>query len=422
MEHSKSLKKVIDIILVSTILLNVFGAPIAKKFNLPTFFITAIPLIFLFTINLKIKQGKLDIRKNIKFYIVISVFVCILHILKSIIKSEIGLGNNEFKYLLYILTFLTTSSVIKIENWYAVEFSLIGISLFLSFDALQYLPLMISTGTRIYNVTNYTLLDKPVYTLILTLTVVCLLINILERKRSNRKISKYLMILLALFLSGINIVLIQSKLFVLVLTVVFFLLFLFVNKISRKNVFLFFLLVFAGVITCFLIFPKYVPDYIYIFLNRYLGIFNNVVSNIQAYDRYAATYHYRNAIYMYSFNLFLNNFFVGVGFGNYKKYAVLNSLLLNGVIQTESSYMNLLVEGGIIYFSLHMSFLFSLFCKLWKKQYYNEKTLYSLKMFLLLISYFILNTGNDFYSIQYWIILAFIYQVAIIKDKKLWNL
>lgn len=414
MNRSKFSKKIIDFVIVLTIILNICGAPLAKRFDIPTFIFTAIPLFFLFIINLRLNKFDFTINKHTRMLICVSILIFALHTFKSLFYSGIGFGDDEVKYLLYLITFLVSISVLQIENWNAVEFSLTVVSLFLSFDALQYLPLMLSTGTRIYNVTNYTFLDKPVYTLTITLSVICLLINILGT--DNKRIAKYLMILLTIFLGGINLILIQSKLFILVLAGFFLILCLFSNRISIKNVLIFLFLVFLGLFIYFLFFPQYVPDYIYIFLNRYLGVFDNIISDIQAYDRYTATYYYRGTIYNYAFELFIKNFFIGVGFGNYKKYAAMNSSLLNGVTQTESAYVNLLVEGGIIYFISHMIFLCFLFKNLWKIQSHDRKNTHILKMLLLLISYFILNAGNDFYSAQYWLILAFIYKSAAIKE------
>lgn len=140
-------------------------------------------------------------------------------------------------------------------------------------------------------------------------------------------------LVLMVFFGAINIVLIQSKLFILVLAATIFVLYFFTNGTPKKFVRSFSLVAVLLIVVAFVFYPQIIPDYIYVFLNRYLGVFGDAVSSITAYDRYTTTYSMRGTVYDFAFDLFLNHPLFGVGFGNYKNYAIENAGLLGGVTQ-----------------------------------------------------------------------------------------
>lgn len=404
--HRLNKQSIVSIVLSFTVVLNIFGAALSRMYGIPSVFFTAAPLLLLFLCLCSFKHGTLTVDKNIKFVWAINSFVFMAHIIFC------GFGSNEIKYYLYYIVFMVTVSLVEEVNWKSIEVTLTGISIFLAVNALTYLPDMLARGVRIYNVANNTVLDKSVYTLVLTLTFICLLVSFFDKQKKLNKTKKILMFTLLVFLGAINLVLIQSKLFILVLVTAVFVLYFFADGSPKRKARTFVLIFLFGIVLWFVFFPQYIPDYIYVFLNRYLGLFSDNVSGIQAYDRYTTTYGMRSTIYSYALNLFLDHFLFGLGFGNYRIYAMENAILLGGVTQTESSMMNILVEGGLIYFLNHIIFLMILLFRILRMRRKERGNMLFIKFLIILIAYFILNAGNDFFNVLYWVVLGFIYKCS----------
>ena len=140
--------RVINLVVLLTIILNVYGAALSRMYNLPTIVFTAIPLVLLFMCLCVFNKGLLQVDSNIKGLLCINLFVFICHMLLC------GFGSNEIKYFLYFIVFVVVNSLVSKQNWKIVEIALVGIGVFLSLDALQYLPDLISRGVRIYNVAS----------------------------------------------------------------------------------------------------------------------------------------------------------------------------------------------------------------------------------------------------------------------------
>ena len=397
--------KVVNTVVLLTLLFDVFGAYLGSVIGIPSITFTAIPLILFAICIFVFNKGKIQIDSTLKVFFFVNLAVMVFHILFC------GLGNNEIKYFLYIVVFIIIYTLLDKENWNIIEISLVGISLFMAIDALRYLPLMISRGLRIYNVYSNTILDKSVYTLILTLAFICELINFVDINKGSSKIVRIVHLLLMIFIGAVNLIVIQSKLFVVVLVVSLFVLYFFVNSKPKKIVRSVLIVALSLLIIVFVFFPQIIPDYIYVFFNRYFGLFGDAVEGIRAYSRYESTYNMRGTVYTHSFQLLLDNPILGIGFGNYRTHALENADQLNGVVQTESSMLNILVEGGIVYFSFHIILLIVMLKGVIRANKRNRGDLFFTKMLLILIALIILNIGNDFYNIFYWLFLGFIYKI-----------
>lgn len=417
MQKNKELKRVsvINAVVLLTMILNVYGVALSRVYHLPIMIFTAVPLVLLFVCLFVFNNKKLKIDYNLKTLLYINTLIFVFHLIFC------GLGSNEIKYYLYFIVFLVVNSLVERDNWKIVEVGLIGIALFLSFDALKYLPDMLSRGVRIYNVANYTILDKSVYTLIPTLAFVCLLINFLDRQASDTEFKRICSLVLMVFFAGINLILIQSKIFILVMVATICILYFFTNGRPKKFVRVCLIFAVVIIVVVFVAFPQIVPEYIYVFLNRFLGVFGDAVTNVQAYDRYAVTYNMRGNVYSFAFDLFLNHPVIGVGFGNYKIYAIENASFLGGVTQTESSMMNILVEGGVIYFIAHLCLLIIILLRIICAKRKNPDDLLYTKLLIIIVAYIILNAGNDFYNVLYWMILGYIYKLSGKKRKLTWE-
>ena len=403
---SFSSNKMTSFAVALTIFLNVYGAVLSKNYGIPSAVFTAIPLMLLFGCVCAFHNSKIRIDKNLKIFLIFNVVIFGIHLIFY------GMGSNEIKYFLYICTFFVSLEIASEDGWKTIEDVLILVSLLLSLDALRYVPAMLAKGFRIYNVTSSTLLDKAVYTLVLTLTVVLLLVKLFENKSTQGKLKKTLYVILIIAYSVVNIVVVQSKLFVMTLCSTILILYFFSQGKSKKKVRSFVVVVAIGLIVLFYAFPDKIPDYIYVFLNRYTGAFGEKISTIQAYNKYTVTYEMRNTIYNYALGLFFKHPVFGIGFGNYQLYAKQNATLLGGVTQTESSMMSLLVEGGILYVIMHAWLLIDMMLNLLRKCKEDTRDMRSLKMIVIIIAYLILNAGNDCFNVMYWMILGFIYKFS----------
>lgn len=411
MAHITKNEKLINAVVALIIILNTFGVPLGRLLHVPSIIFTAAPIALLFIVNCKVYSGKLNVNKTLRVYLYIVIAVTLAHVIKSFTNDSVGIGDQEIKYVIYFLAFLFAVSLVDSQNWKIVEFSFVGISAFLVIDALRNVRPVVSRGLRIYNVTNFTLLDKAYYTVILTITVVFMLTNLILKKKSTRS-KKILSILCILSFSAVNLIIIQSKLFIVSLAVTGILMAVIARGSIKRNVIFILFILFFSAVSIVIIFPELVPDYIYIFINRYLGLFEAIVTKMERYVRMTSTYVHRRTIYEFAFGLCKDNPILGIGFGNYKIYAFMNSELLGDVYQTESSYLNILVEGGLLYFLAHMFFLVGMIRRLIKKLRHNKNDLILMKMLFVLITYIVLNIGNDFFNMTYWIVLSFVYKIS----------
>ena len=419
MMRSRFNQRVIHIIIVLMIVFNTFGASLSQVLSIPSLVFTGLPIIMLVCLSIYMNKSRLRIAREIEWYLVVAIGIFIVHLIKYLAGFSVRFGGAEIKYIIYFIAFVFTLSVINIDDWNAVEISFVGISIFLCLDALHCVGQVVSKGLRIYNVTNFTFLDKAYYTVILTITVIFMLSDLLINKGKVKLFRKIALLFCIVIFSLVNVVIVQSKLFIIALATMALAMALFSKGAIRRRIVLILCLAVFTAIVIFTFFSNIVPDYIYIFLNRYFGLFGNIIAKMQLFARLSSTYVHRSTIYKYALKVFLGNFIFGVGFGNYRIYASANSELLGDVFQTESSYLGILVEGGVIYFLAHMIFLADILIKLCKGIRKNKNDLYLMKMLFVAIAYIILNTGNDFYNATYWIVFAFIYRASEDKMEEL---
>ena len=192
MEHSKVNNQWINLVVILTIILNTFGAPLSRLTHIPSIVFTGIPVVLLGGIAYFITNGKMVVKKEIRVYLCIICLTLLIHTLKSVFKPEIGFGDYELKYVIYFFIFILGTVVLGEENFKAVEISFIGISLFLSVDAIMHVREITSQGLGIYNVMNVTLLDKSYYTCMLSLSVVFLVVDFFSERKNLTIIKKSL--------------------------------------------------------------------------------------------------------------------------------------------------------------------------------------------------------------------------------------
>lgn len=392
------------------LIINMYSSIISNEFGIPSYTVTIAPILFLVIINAIFYDGVLKVTKEVLIYLYIGIGIFLVH------SGMYGINVIGIKYVLYLILFVFSITVLDSSKWKLFENGLIIISILMSFEAIVYISVLKGSDLNIYNVRLYTTFDKPVYTIMLTLSTICCFVNWLNKKTYGRiKSNSYLLI--GLSFTIVNGLIIQSKLFLISMCIIGIVSF-FKTKYKTKKIIgkCIGIIVVVGLVA--VIFrPDIIPDYVYIFLNETLGVFGGQVQKIHFYSSQYQTYSQRNTIIDFCIQLFMSNPIVGIGFGNYQVYAISEYAQLGGVTETESSVLGLLVEGGLIYFSVHCAFVVYLFKKIIIKLKRNRNDFMLIKSLCILCALCLLQIGNDFYNTIYWIVLSYIYVIATEKGK-----
>ena len=397
MEEKVHFQTIIYVVISTLIVLNVFGSVLSKNFEIPSFWFSAIPDVFLFIYVVIRKNGKMRIDPFILLMFSIAVLISVMHVIND--------GNvfEEVKSLMYIVTFILLYQCYDKNLWNVLELTISVISIFLIIDAIRAAQLTLSNGYGLRNFVHYTVLDKSYYTLFLSLSWIFSFLYTVNYKNQNGQWKKIRIIFL-LFVLSVGIIIVQSKVFLFIVIISCFYVGLNLkkrNKLKFISLFLFMMIVFFCVLSfC----PDYVPDYIYVLINKNFGLFSEYVYNIPIIDKLTSTYVNRSLILNYAFSLFLDHPLWGVGFGQYASFASLNTSIL--ATQTESSWLNLLVEGGLIYFINHLFFVFYLIYKSVKTSRNSFDFVFRTRSLLIIIAYIVLNLFNDYFSCIYWLFLS----------------
>lgn len=379
------------------IILNIYGVALQNLTNIPSIVFTASPILLfaICSLNTKFKYY----RPAVPMF-VIACIVMMLHVIMG------GIVSQEIKYVLYIIVFMLIFSKYD-DDLFPFFIKLINaIAIVLSLDALIAAPKALSTGFGFRNIVHFTLLDKAYYTFIITVAFILLFSTYLFNKRTYKIWQRICIGMLLGVYALVCIVLMSSKMFIAVIIISIFELMRQSRGKKKKRLIMYLGICVTCIITVFFVFPGVVPEYIYVFLNRYFGMFNSTVSSMADLSRQSSTYVARGEIYDYVLSLFLQKPLLGIGFGQYSQYAINNSAIVAS--QTESAFLGILVEGGALYFINHIIFLVYILkdtLKTLKKSRDSVLLVYSL---VLLVSCIGLNIFNDYYSTIYWIILSLV--------------
>ena len=396
------------------IVLNTFGAIIERLTGISSIVFTAIPDIVLFLLILIYKKR---IKGNLAVWVMLSVsiFVSIIHVIFG------GIILYETKYLLYIISFLAIITGYCESFWDAIEKTTYAMSLFLCIDALWAAPKAIATGYGLRVTLSFTMFDKSYYTSVLSLAWVFIFTKLLFSKVDeqtsrfkNKSMYRFLLILLLLILFYVNGVIIASKMFLIEVILSFFITIIQAEGKQKRHLSLYLTMGIFILSMIVILSPSIIPEYIYVFLNRYLKVFGRYVNRISNLDRLSITYVTRAAIYRYCLELIKKNMFFGIGFGMYSQ---IGGNLITHVSQTESSWINLLVEGGLFYFINHLLFvLYLLWIAIKKNRAVRDR--HSYMVLLALFVYITINVFNDYYSSIYWVILGGVYSSSYSYERR----
>ena len=374
--------------------LNISGEFVAKVTGLQPIIFNGIAcsvyIILTATLIRKIKAEKLML-----LFFLANCCLIIEHILMF------GDFSSEFKQLLYILVFIFVACSPAItENTYRYFKEIILIfSIFMFFDALIKSGTVISLGYRMFNIRNYTIIDKTGYTELFPLAIIILFNGILKEKSKKRKIV-YGMWIAAL--AYVILFLFESKTGFIAACIAIFVELFIIQKKYRKKLAKIVLTIFVAFAVYIIFIPHEVPDYILALLS-FLGVSTSSVNAV-----YYQTYDYRLEILRNVLRIFVSHPFFGIGFGNYYNYASDNNMLslTVDVQDVESSFLALFAEGGLTYFFLN--------CFIWVRLYMRIKrnTKSAPEVIGTFICMIILLMGNDYMNLFYWIWLGIYWRIS----------
>ena len=287
-----------SIVLCITVILNIYAQFLQNLTGINSFVFVLLPLVAILLYALKQR-----VVSNNSIIFSCSYILALIPILQMII---IGPDVQMVKYIIYVLLYLSLIPLVTIKSWLALKKCFFIIGIMLDLDAIVHIPAILSSGLRIFNIKNMLILDKPYYSLFLTITIVILLIDLLYEINIKKGFA-YLYIFIS---SIINILFMQSKSSLACLGIAVIILLINTRKkIKRKIIFFIFLVIFC-VICFFIIFPNYVPDYINAFFYYLLNMSGN-----PTYDRYNITFDHRSAISQFIGKVIRSNPLLGIGFG-----------------------------------------------------------------------------------------------------------
>lgn len=253
---------------------------------------------------------------------------------------------------------------------------------------------------HLYYYRSLIFIEKTTMSIFFTLaTSLCLIDFGLKKKKKD-------LFLLALILFT-NIFIVQSKsaifLFVLNVLILFFLCEPFKRMIKKyKYILLFFSLSVVA------IFPSAIlPDDIRFGINRIIG--NEIFSTtfVRSEDNMDLTYSIREDMHTFGMKIFFENPLIGIGVGNFEKYNRFSGSNVSFLTQPESTWLGILIEGGIVYLLFFVIFFIHNLSVSKKKYKENQDNDMALKSFFINTNYVVLFFFNDFMDLMFWCTTAF---------------
>lgn len=346
--------------------------------------------------------GNCKIEKKLGFIFCTIFFLVVLHM--------VIFGNyiNELKQLSFVIEFLIVATLYNEDYFDTVKKTIIIISIIMSIDIFVNLPKLISKNYNLFNVRQYTMLDKPYYTLIFPLAIIFLVSTLMHAKSKHRIKIISLIVILCAVLFGI----LESKT-ALVATLIAIFIILSRNKKRRKYLYLGLILFALFAAFYFGVFRKKLPDLLMSVVYYFRGQYD-----VLAYA-YAQSYFIRFEIVGLAFRTFLAHPIIGCGFNNYYNFVSARGWqnYSKGITDIESDALAIFAEGGIVYTAVIVSVFVFLFKKLIaKKEYLKTNKFHTLDALGCLICLVIAIIGNDFMSSFYWCMLGVVYGCAIKKQ------
>lgn len=348
-----------------------------------------------------ILDKKIYVRKN---HIVISATLLTICLIQILVFRNY---TDAFSMLAYYSVFLLCGINFRKNDLDITCKTIILISIFMIGEAIYYYIMLRSWGWGTYNVRNFTSAPKEDYTIVLSLAFVYLFLKHIEKKEQGLK--RYAIIGLMILELGVNIIIMQSKTSIIIMILALILIYIRSSKKQKKRIhYICFTTLVAGIMLM-MFGQNYIPDFVYVFLNRYTGLFGNKIANIANYSKYAGTYDQRDSIYGYCFSLIIQHPILGVGFGNFGKYSILSSnSLISELTQAESGVLDAFVDGGIFYGIVYLQIIFYPIIKGMRAKRMIARNGNTLLM-IIALTIIICAFTNDCKSVTFWLIVGLLH-------------
>lgn len=253
---------------------------------------------------------------------------------------------------------------------------------------------LVHGGVMYFSFREYTWLDKSFYTSIYAFTYVLCLLDIMH---NIKKVENFLLLLLCTLT---NIFIVQSKTALFTIPITMLIIWFYGSNDVKRNNRKFLKYIILGVLLVLVFFPNIaLPDPIKLGINKLLNTNLFVVDVVGNMEK---TYDMRGLIWAFCIDLWMKHPFFGIGIGHYEYYIVKADELICDVGEEESSFLQIIVEGGLLYFSIMFYFFYDSI----KKSIHKVKTIrdyYSFYPLLIYFTYVIIIIGNDFIDLFFWI-------------------
>ncbi len=333
------------------------------------------------------------IDKKIIMFLLVNMIICLEHVLQFNNYGE------EIKHSIYIIILLLVASYSNEKCLFYMKCVIEIISCILVASAFMHVNEVRALNRRMFNIRNYTILDKPYYTLLLPLAIIILVHQIVLVKVYLKKISLLFLVLMMLYTLF---AIFESKMGLIALIVAFL-----VEVWSIDGKFKYRLL--AGVMlgmlaftTFYLATNKQLPDYV-------IALFDFIFGDSKAVARvYYDSFYGRLEIIKIVGRILIDYPLLGCGFGQYYQYASSKHLqhYTIGNVDVESSFIAIFAEGGFIYAFICLILLGHIMVKIWNL--YRSKNIDGEILALYVCMLFLL-IGNDFMNVFFWIFLGIIW-------------
>lgn len=380
-------------------------------------------LFYLFGINIFAEH--LGILTLIKFFLII-LFTLLLHrgeINRSVFAKKILQFSCLFVFLQFIFVGFASFSggvklLINVILFYLISKRKDSASMLDSVTNILKISTIISCAASILvavkegviSVTRGEMIDKCMLTFLFSVSICFSLIDIVNRKKV---LFNSMVLLMAL---GCNMLLIQSKITFMSVLIFMVVYFINSNKKARTNLIKYASIFLAIGIVVFSTYDLEIPLPMQFAVNKLLGfsLFDINVS-LALEDHLSITYDTRNDIKDYCFGLFTDNPIIGVGLGNYANIVSKSGKYFSDITDTESSWLGILCEGGILYIFLMLYFFVkSIITSIRVYKVTNDnRALVSIYFFII---YAFIMLGNDFLDSMFWILSAVMWSCLNSKD------
>lgn len=279
-----------------------------------------------------------------------------------------------------------------------MKYVIVFISCILVISAFMHVNEVKALNRRMFNIRNYTILDKPYYTLLLPLAIIILIHQIVATKIFLKKIC--ILFLISLMLYTLYVIF-ESKMGLIALIAALLIEVWSVDGKLKYGLFAGGILGITALIIFYLSTNKQLPDYVIAFVDFIIGD-SKAVARV-----YYDSFYGRIEIIKIVGRILIEYPLLGCGFGRYYQYASSNHLqhYTTGNADVESSYVAIFAEGGFIYAFICLMLLGYVWKKIWNSYRLSQNVevlgLYVCMLFLLI--------GNDFMNVFFWIFLGIIW-------------